>query len=59
MVEMTPETLERIIREVYGSEIPEERLRVISRTVTQTLEALEKASEVDLEGLEPSPAHAD
>ena len=59
MVEMTPETLERIIREVYGSEIPEERLRVISRTVTQTLEALEKASEVDLEGLEPAPPHAD
>ncbi len=59
MAEMTPETLERIIQEVYGSEIPEERLRVISRTVTQTLEALEKASEVNLEGLEPSPTHAD
>ncbi len=53
MAEMTPETLKRIIQEVYGSEIPDERLRVISRTVTKTLEALDKASEVDLEGLEP------
>ncbi len=54
MAEMTKETLERIIREVYGLEIPDERLQVISRTVTKTLEALDKASEVDLEGLEPS-----
>ncbi len=54
MAEMTKETLERIIREVYGLEIPDERLQVISRTVTKTLEALDKASEVDLEDLEPS-----
>ena len=56
MAEMTEATLGRIIREVYGSEIPDERLRVISRTVTQTLEALDRASEVDLEGLEPGSA---
>jgi len=51
---MTKETLVRIIREVYDLEIPDERLKVISRIVTQTLEALDKISPVDLEALEPS-----
>jgi Asp-tRNA(Asn)/Glu-tRNA(Gln) amidotransferase C subunit len=54
MPKITKETLERIIREVYGLEIPDERLNAISRIITQTLEALEKASTVDLEGLEPT-----
>ena len=56
MAKMTKETLERIVREVYGLEIPAERLNVISRIVTQTLEALERLSIVELEALEPSSA---
>ena len=58
MARMTKETLGRIIRELYGLEIPVERLEIIARTVTLTLEALEKASEVDLEGLEPGSTNS-
>ncbi len=54
MVKMTKEVLDGIIRDAYGLEIPDERLTAISRVVTQTLEALEKSSKVDLEGLEPT-----
>lgn len=54
MVKMTKEVLNGIIRDVYGLEIPDERLTAISRIVTQTLEALEKSSMVELEGLEPT-----
>ncbi len=54
MVKMTKEVLEGIIRDAHGLEIPDERLTIISRVVTQTLEALEKSSQVDLEGLEPT-----
>ena len=52
MPEITKQTLERIVREVYGVEIPDERLKVISRVVSQTLEALERSSEVELEDIE-------
>ncbi len=58
MARMTKETLGRIIRELYGLEIPVERLEIIARTVTLTLEALEKASEVELEGLEPGSTNS-
>ena len=54
MVKMTKEVLDGIIRDVYGLEIPDERLTAISRAVTKTLEALEKSSAVELEGLEPT-----
>lgn len=54
MVKMTKEVLDGIIRDAYGLEIPDERLTAISRIVTQTLEALEKSSAVELEGLEPT-----
>ncbi len=57
MAEITKETLERIIREVYAVEIPDERLKVISRVVSQTLEALQKSSEVELEGIEPASVY--
>lgn len=54
MVKMTKEVLDGIIRDAYGLEIPDERLTAITRIVTQTLEALEKSSKVDLDGLEPT-----
>ncbi len=54
MPKVTKETLEGIISEVYGLEIPDERLSTISRVVSLTLEALDKSSAVDLEGLEPA-----
>ena len=54
MVKMTKEVLDGIISDVYGLEIPDERLTAISRAVTKTLEALEKSSAVELEGLEPT-----
>ncbi len=54
MVKMTKEVLDGIARDVYGLEIPEAKLTTISKVVTQTLEALEKSSAVDLEGLEPT-----
>lgn len=57
MARITKETLERIIREVYGIEIPDNRLKVISRVVGETLEALQKSSEVELEDVEPASAY--
>ncbi len=57
MTEITKETLERIMREVYAVEIPDERLKVISRVVSQTLEALQKSSDVELEGMEPASVY--
>ncbi len=57
MTKITKETLERIMREVYALEIPDERLKVISRVVSQTLEALQKSSDVELEGIEPASVY--
>ncbi len=54
MRKITKETLKGIIDEVYGLEIPDERLNTIARVVSLTLEALDKSSAVDLEGLEPA-----
>ncbi len=54
MPKITKETLKGIITEVYGLEVPDERLNTISRVVSLTLEALDKSSAVDLEGLEPT-----
>ena len=57
MPRMTKETLQTISREIYGIHIPEERLKIISRVVSQTLDALENSSEVELESVEPVSAY--